>query len=127
MSSDESRILGLFLFTLLIMALAAWACWRFTKRVENPRLRILSRSAILALFLTPSMAFGGHAFILLPAMLVILFFLFDSQPIWAFYFGVVPILVALIAVFIIWISVYEVTRRYRNTESKHKGGANLEI
>jgi fatty acid desaturase len=72
------------------------------------------------------MAFGGHAVIPLPAMLVIVFFLIGFQPIWAFFWGVVPILIASLVIFSIWITVYEVTRRYRSKESKNNGGADLE-
>jgi hypothetical protein len=115
---DDVATLQILFFALCIIAMFVWGGWWITKHIGNPRLRIFSRSAILALFLTPSIAFAGHAAIVLPAVVVILFFLFSKQPVWALYYGVVPILVALLAVFTIWITVYELTRRFKNSKSK---------
>jgi hypothetical protein len=102
-------IFGFALMLLLIEVAVLWGGWIQSGSIKSPEWRIFTRSWIIAIFFTPSILFGGHAFLPVPAFWALFLYLYyeDTRK-FSFYYGVLPILVAWAAVFLIWIVGFEI-------------------
>lgn len=104
----------LYIFTVVGLSIAGWI---YSRRVQNQRLKIFYRSGIVSAVCAPTLLFAGHGAVPLPAFIAIFAYLATPYKVFALYWGIVPIIVTWVIVFMVWISIHEIRRIWKQRRS----------
>jgi hypothetical protein len=119
MSESTFNIISLVVIFIVVAFGLLYFGWSKTKGLSNHRIKILLRSGLVGSIIAPSMLAAGHAALPIPALLAIFIYLSEGMWLWAIVWGLLPMLLISIPIFLIWLAFFEIRRLISTHKSEH--------